>query len=146
MRCCCAGSRICRAFICCFVQQKTADAVRISDWSSDVCSSDLGITSWRTFSASAISSTAALPARSPMPLIVDSTCRAPAVTAASVLATARPRSLWQWVENRSEEHTSELPSLMRISYAVICLKQTIYDKFNILTFIHYFFYVNQYHQ
>src|SRR3546814_4936617 len=25
--------------------------------------------------------------------------------------------------NRSEEHTSELQSLMRISYAVICLKQ-----------------------
>src|SRR3546814_9193500 len=25
---------------------------------------------------------------------------------------------------RSEEHTSELPSLMRISYAVFCLKQT----------------------
>src|SRR3546814_5653459 len=25
--------------------------------------------------------------------------------------------------NRSEEHTSELPSLMRISYAVFCLKQ-----------------------
>src|SRR3546814_9941608 len=25
---------------------------------------------------------------------------------------------------RSEEHTSELPSLMRISYAVICLKKT----------------------
>src|SRR3546814_1878142 len=24
---------------------------------------------------------------------------------------------------RSEEHTSELPSLMRISYAVLCLKQ-----------------------
>src|SRR3546814_2566699 len=32
---------------------------------------------------------------------------------------------WAWVdfENRSEEHTSELPSLMRISYAVYCLKQ-----------------------
>src|SRR3546814_4831699 len=28
--------------------------------------------------------------------------------------------------DRSEEHTSELQSLMRISYAVICLKQTIY--------------------
>src|SRR3546814_8775187 len=27
-------------------------------------------------------------------------------------------------EVRSEEHTSELPSLMRISYAVFCLKQT----------------------
>src|SRR3546814_6778675 len=28
------------------------------------------------------------------------------------------------VKERSEEHTSELQSLMRISYAVICLKQT----------------------
>src|SRR3546814_4400150 len=27
--------------------------------------------------------------------------------------------------NRSEEHTSELQSLMRISYAVFCLKKTI---------------------
>src|SRR3546814_5920173 len=26
-------------------------------------------------------------------------------------------------DDRSEEHTSELPSLMRISYAVFCLKQ-----------------------
>src|SRR3546814_5815501 len=29
----------------------------------------------------------------------------------------------QGVERRSEEHTSELQSLMRISYAVFCLKQ-----------------------
>src|SRR3546814_10557476 len=29
------------------------------------------------------------------------------------------------VGNRSEEHTSELQSLMRISYAVFCLKQKI---------------------
>src|SRR3546814_3406862 len=28
---------------------------------------------------------------------------------------------WQWI--RSEEHTSELQSLMRISYAVFCLKK-----------------------
>src|SRR3546814_8928814 len=28
--------------------------------------------------------------------------------------------------NRSEEHTSELQSLMRISYAVFCLKKTTY--------------------
>src|SRR3546814_3931661 len=27
-------------------------------------------------------------------------------------------------DGRSEEHTSELPSLMRISYAVFCLKKT----------------------
>src|SRR3546814_6308444 len=29
---------------------------------------------------------------------------------------------------RSEEHTSELQSLMRISYAVLCLKNKINDK------------------
>src|SRR3546814_9746118 len=28
-----------------------------------------------------------------------------------------------WWESRSEEHTSELQSLMRISYAVFCLKK-----------------------
>ena len=42
------------------------------------------------------SSSAQLPARSPMPLIVHSTCRAPSSTPARLLATARPRSLWQW--------------------------------------------------
>src|SRR3546814_10838469 len=30
---------------------------------------------------------------------------------------------WSWIRSRSEEHTSELQSLMRISYAVFCLKQ-----------------------
>src|SRR3546814_1033505 len=29
--------------------------------------------------------------------------------------------------DRSEEHTSELQSLMRISYAVLCLKKTTHD-------------------
>src|SRR3546814_4460868 len=29
---------------------------------------------------------------------------------------------WRGIEKRSEEHTSELQSLMRISYAVFCLK------------------------
>src|SRR3546814_7165719 len=29
----------------------------------------------------------------------------------------------EWVHRRSEEHTSELQSLMRISYAVFCLKK-----------------------
>src|SRR3546814_5393651 len=32
-----------------------------------------------------------------------------------------PVAVWAW--NRSEEHTSELPSLMRSSYAVFCLKK-----------------------
>src|SRR3546814_993478 len=32
-------------------------------------------------------------------------------------------ALRYWYRNRSEEHTSELQSLMRISYAVFCLKK-----------------------
>src|SRR3546814_6192018 len=35
-----------------------------------------------------------------------------------------PRNLDQHLRGRSEEHTSELHSLMRISYAVFCLKIT----------------------
>src|SRR3546814_2870188 len=39
------------------------------------------------------------------------------------------------VQDRSEEHTSELQSLMRSSYAVFCLKKTktIYDRSHIPT-------------
>src|SRR3546814_9163455 len=33
----------------------------------------------------------------------------------------------EFVNGRSEEHTSELPSLMRISYAVFCLKKNNYN-------------------
>src|SRR3546814_5516563 len=35
----------------------------------------------------------------------------------------RKAMTWAWVRSRSEEHTSELQSLMRISYAVFCLKK-----------------------
>src|SRR3546814_1811795 len=50
---------------------------------------------------------------------------------------SRPQmaSIWEpeakfriWFEIRSEEHTSELQSLMRISYAVFCLKKKILIK------------------
>src|SRR3546814_10453351 len=41
---------------------------------------------------------------------------------AAILARCAPRSLTA-VDLRSEEHTSELQSLMRISYAVFCLKK-----------------------
>src|SRR3546814_8729305 len=34
-----------------------------------------------------------------------------------------PACLWRHGVDRSEEHTSELQSLMRISYAVFCLKK-----------------------
>src|SRR3546814_1004156 len=36
---------------------------------------------------------------------------------------SRTQRMLEQLENRSEEHTSELQSLMRISYAVFCLKQ-----------------------
>src|SRR3546814_1873364 len=57
---------------------------------------------------------------------------------------ARPGAAWL----RSEEHTSELQSLMRISYAVFCLKKkniflhTLFIFFSLYTFIYlslYFF-------
>src|SRR3546814_7500558 len=38
-------------------------------------------------------------------------------------AGAVPETPWAPLSSRSEEHTSELQSLMRISYAVFCLKK-----------------------
>src|SRR3546814_15916219 len=38
-------------------------------------------------------------------------------------STERPGTVATYTNNRSEEHTSELQSLMRISYAVFCLKK-----------------------
>src|SRR3546814_4219483 len=46
-------------------------------------------------------------------------------TAVAAKATKRIRSI---SDHRSEEHTSELQSLMRISYAVFCLKKQIQNK------------------
>src|SRR3546814_7698417 len=80
--------------------------MRISDWSSDVCSSDLTAAATRT--APSIGSNPR--GRSP---------RAASARSRSTPATTISTSTTQgW---RSEEHTSELQSLMRISYAVFCL-------------------------
>src|SRR3546814_2201329 len=49
-------------------------------------------------------------------------CVARGAKATMVVAETRRQVLEQWVD-RSEEHTSELQSLMRISYAVFCLKK-----------------------
>src|SRR3546814_9580852 len=84
-----------------FFKQKTAYEMRISDWSSDVCSSDLGISPEMAVRLEkAFGSSAELWVR---------------LQSAYDLAQVRKR--------RSEEHTSELQSLMRISYAVFCLKK-----------------------
>src|SRR3546814_3871742 len=42
---------------------------------------------------------------------------------AVIIRSAVVRDGQAWVRARSEEHTSELQSLMRISYAVFCLKK-----------------------
>ena len=61
---------------------------------------------WWHFRIMAISSSEVLPARSPIPLMVTSTCRAPLSTPARVQAVAMPRSLWQWVERMARSMPS----------------------------------------
>src|SRR3546814_15837521 len=50
-------------------------------------------------------------------------CRCQKASRPSATPPASP-SWWNW---RSEEHTSELQSLMRISYAVFCLTKKIHS-------------------
>ena len=57
-----------------------------------------GIKSFLVLIAITISSKAAFPALSPIPLIVHSICLTPADKPAKAFATANPRSLWQWAE------------------------------------------------
>src|SRR3546814_3897954 len=96
-----------------FFKQKTAYELRISDWSSDVCSSDLN--------AAALIVGHNHPSGSAEPSAAD---RAVTARLKQSLALVDVRLLDHFViGDRSEEHTSELQSLMRISYAVFCLKK-----------------------
>src|SRR3546814_4690072 len=115
--------------------------MRISDWSSDVCSSDLATqaaSSREEISAKAVqaSATDLSPSGSNPSYLGEyhapaGACRASQATegrssclASSSIACARwPRPCRRMIAARSEEHTSELQSLMRISYAVFCLKK-----------------------
>src|SRR3546814_5650869 len=116
-----------------FFKQKTAYDMRISDWSSDVCSSDLpgnGATlnpsSFRPSNLRQACSSFTIFATEPewLPIAVSiSAATARRRTIAKALAWGRGVSLKRLVPRRSEEHTSELQSLMRISYAVFCLKK-----------------------
>src|SRR3546814_1848805 len=109
--------------------------MRISDWSSDVCSSDLYIT-FKT-GAAGVSIPKHLAERFPdeMTIVLQNKFwglkvndqgfevgltfnQVPAelvIPFSAITAFVDPA--------RSEEHTSELQSLMRISYAVFCLKK-----------------------
>src|SRR3546814_2825569 len=56
--------------------------------------------------------------------VTQDTCGSDVLLAAQRFWDAMPfEQQERWVEKRSEEHTSELQSLMRISYAVFCLKK-----------------------
>src|SRR3546814_10902932 len=88
-----------------FFKQKTAYELRISDWSSDVCSSDL----------ICVARTRLLVHASIAEAVLDRVRQA----TAEAFTIGDPLDM----AVRSEEHTSELQSLMRISYAVFCLKK-----------------------
>src|SRR3546814_7668649 len=102
-----------------FFKHKTAYEMRISDWSSDVCSSDLaglspGRAEGRGHAAAGARAHRDAAGRG------GSADGAPRRRRVSVRRPALPD---QRQCRRSEEHTSELQSLMRISYAVFCLKK-----------------------
>src|SRR3546814_7973071 len=112
--------------------------MRISDWSSDVCSSDLrsGLhRGTRTFwsihafrgSLTATATFAELRTRSGLTALGQ--LRRPAnlslPASGGVIQSSQRQSSLDRSFQRSEEHTSELQSLMRISYAVFCLKKKI---------------------
>src|SRR3546814_982502 len=103
--------------------------MRISDWSSDVCSSDLlgerilppnfaymnqlwGAI-WDTLNIATLGTVLAI-------ILAVPTAFLAALNTTPSVAFVRPVALFII---RSEEHTSELQSLMRISYAVFCLKK-----------------------
>src|SRR3546814_6324153 len=142
--------RMCAVFF--LIKQKTAYEMRMSDWSSDVCSSDLDSQLQTGIQAAQRAA-----------LDMDEQCKRlarmqgglvwkalVALTIGSLLAAGGSGYIaWKSMHEvrraefgqdilqatqsgvltrcgdalRSEEHTSELQSLMRISYAVFCLKK-----------------------
>src|SRR3546814_2389910 len=123
--------------------------MRISDWSSDVCSSDLlgadgRQSAWHRLRATVLDhSRSDLGGRTggrsmtALTMTVDDLFDVPespmrrhllllagvAAVAAVIVAAWGALSIGSHTPVRSEEHTSELQSLMRISYAVFCLKK-----------------------
>src|SRR3546814_2564347 len=109
--------------------------MRISDWSSDVCSSDLHRTSIRQSLLNAQGNATGQLFADGDELALD--IAGPAVQPADHAfhrqdAAHRPQiaRLYADLVHRSEEHTPELQSLMRISYAVFCLKKKKITQYN----------------
>src|SRR3546814_7670279 len=99
--------------------------MRISDWSSDVCSSDLLVRHPHEGSGRHRLLPGFAPRRvDQRPQRLDPPCRFRLrYRAAPQIGEDRPILRADHEGSRSEEHTSELQSLMRISYAVFCLKK-----------------------
>src|SRR3546814_5379466 len=117
--------------------------MRISDWSSDVCSSDLVVQHLGQHHGPRL---AARLARKGHQVLADLRHAAGEILDAlqvalrlglavaleqqqrivGIGADCRQRLVELVAERRSEEHTSELQSLMRIAYAVFCLKKKHY--------------------
>src|SRR3546814_5827494 len=106
--------------------------MRISDWSSDVCSSDLQARRRRRRprTSSPARSVGQTHLRERFQASVANVDRTPDPADQRIPPRARRCECAQAAQRgdgkvlfRSEEHTSELQSLMRISYAVCCLKK-----------------------
>src|SRR3546814_3091757 len=102
--------------------------MRISDWSSDVCSSDLA--GEASYAAKAMVNVPIVTDKLAVRLVAlqryDAGYLDNTLLGEDGSNDLRVRGLrGSIVFTRSEEHTSELQSLMRISYAVFCLKKKI---------------------
>src|SRR3546814_8081339 len=114
--------------------------MRISDWSSDVCSSDLAVVLAVDPERERISLGVKQLEQDPMGQYVASNAKGSIVKGivkevdakgavveleggVEGYVAARDIAKERVDDARSEEHTSELQSLMRISYAVFCLKK-----------------------
>src|SRR3546814_9932756 len=101
--------------------------MRISDWSSDVCSSDLVaaalVADRHVHHGARHVALARIPGleRAAVAVRPLHPVRIAGIAAAAAAVVGLGGA-------RSEEHTSELQSLMRISYAVFCLKKQKKDK------------------
>src|SRR3546814_967291 len=113
--------------------------MRISDWSSDVCSSDLGhvgVDQRAAADRGTLNHRHVAEVAQVDPAVA--LLRAVVVPDPGIAGRARivfappfaPTLQHQHLAPRSEEHTSELQSLMRISYAVFCLKKNTTKRNN----------------
>src|SRR3546814_4266573 len=112
--------------------------MRISDWSSDVCSSDLETgkdhaDAENLWLVDPIDGTKAFVRGYPIFSVQIALMQRGELVFGLSCAPCWNEGLGEvvWAEKRSEEHTSELQSLMRTSYAVFCLKKKITNNISI---------------